>query len=110
MENTSLQVSWKRVCDVRDVSAKENFSFPDPQITDENTFNVTNQITFTSNGVNHEIKYFSSAKGAKATHTLGPQAERSILPNPVIKKAPAPGPVKEIRPNFVNIGKQNLKV
>lgn len=84
---------------------------PDPYITNEATFNVTNKLSFVKNGGNNEIFYNVSPRGFKVTHNLGPVSERKILPNVLIKKTPAPrGPIREVNPDFTTIGKQNLKV
>lgn len=83
----------------------------DPYVSDESNFNVTNKLTFVQNGAGYEIEYSISPNGVGIFHNLGQNAERKILSDPIIKRTPAPTrPVREIYPNFANIGKQNLKV
>lgn len=83
---------------------------PDPYITDEAHFNITNKISFVHDGAGYEIEYNISPKGMGIFQNLGAAAERPILPEPNIKIAPAVRPVRQLRPNFGNIPKQNLKV
>lgn len=82
----------------------------DPYTTDEKSFNITNKINFVRNGGNYEIEYNVSPKGFGFRHNLGLSVEKTILPGPVIKNAPAARPVREIFPDFNTVGKQNLKV
>ncbi|CRL05910.1 CLUMA_CG018883, isoform A [Clunio marinus] len=86
------------------------FEFTNPYITDERNFNVTNKINFVQNGLGYEIEYNINPKGLGIFHNLGATAERRILPAPAIKDVPAIRPPREIKINFNNIGKQNLKV
>lgn len=85
-------------------------TFADPYVTEENNFNVSNKINYVKNGANYEIDYNISPKGVVVLHNLGIQAERNILPLPLIKRAPTIRPTREIFPNFESLGKQNLKV
>lgn len=84
--------------------------FTDPYIVDEANFNITNKINFVKDGAGYEIEYNVSPKGVGIFQNLGAKAEKKILPDPSIKKTPAPKPAREFFPRFENVGKQNLKV
>lgn len=86
------------------------FQVSDPFISNEASFNLTNKISFTKNDANYEIEYNVSPRGAGILQNLGPNAELKVLPEPFIKKTPAPAAAREITPKFSNLGKQNLKV
>lgn len=63
------------------------------------------------NGAGYEIEYSVSSNGIGIFQNLDRNAARQILPEPSFKRTPAPTrPIREIFPNFSNIGKQNLKV
>ena len=62
------------------------------------------------NGSGYEIEYNINPRGLGIFQNLGAEAERKILPEPLIKKTTAIKPVRELAPNFANIGRQNLKV
>jgi hypothetical protein len=81
----------------------------DPYTTDEANFNITNKISFVKNGAGYEIEYNVNPRGVGIFHNLDAQSELKILPSPTIKKTQAPR-VRELKPRFDNIGKQNLKV
>lgn len=81
----------------------------DPYIADESSFNITNKLSFVRNGAGYEIEYNINPRGIGIFQNLGKNAERQVLPNVTFKKTPA-RQIREIFPNFVNIGKQNLKV
>jgi hypothetical protein len=63
------------------------------------------------NGVGYEVEYSLSPRGVGIFQNLGATAEKQILPKTSFKKTPVPSrPIRELNPNFANIGKQNLKV
>jgi hypothetical protein len=82
----------------------------DPYVSDEANFNLTNKINFVKNGAGYEIEYNISPRGLGIFQNLAPETKINILPEPFIKKTPAPSPVRELSAKFSNLGKQNLKV
>lgn len=82
---------------------------PDPYIIDEARFNVTNKLNFNLDKEGYEIVYHVYSRGFGVFHNLKPDAIKTVLKNPSIRKTPAVN-LRGHVPNFPKLGKQNLKV